>query len=112
MKKNNHSLKSKAYKIALKFKKFEEEVIYAKLEKQGIPEDLAKEVAMNVVLERNKQNKKDLSYYKEIELIMIVISVLASIVIYIITGRFSFAVQLLSIAIPSTILVHLMTTDK
>ncbi len=50
------SIKRKAYYEGLKFKNsgLEEVVIYAKLEKQGIPIDLAKEVAMNVIMERNK----------------------------------------------------------
>ena len=114
MENNNDHLRNKAYKEGLKFKKsgLEEEVVYAKLEKQGIPIDLAKEVAMNVVIERNKYNKEDLSDYKKIGIVMIVIRILVSIIAYIITGRIFVVVELLVVGIPATILVHLMTTNK
>ncbi len=34
----------------------EVDVIYARLEKQGIPEEIAKEVAKDIALERNENN--------------------------------------------------------
>jgi len=110
---NNESLKNKAYKEALKFEKsqFEEEVIYAKLEKQGIPIDIAKEVAMNTVIERNNK-KHDLSDYKKMGFVMITVWILISIIAFLITGRILDSIGLLVIGIPSSILVYLMTTDK
>ena len=79
------SIRRKAYHEGLKFKNsgLEEVVIYAKLEKQGIPIDLAKEVAMNVVIERNKYNKEDIEdykNYKKLGIVFIVIGILASII--------------------------------
>ena len=67
---------------------------------------------MNVVIERNKYNKEDLSDYKKIGIVMIVIWILVSIIAYIITGRIFVVVELLVVGIPATILVHLMTTNK
>ncbi|MGB5462072.1 MAG: hypothetical protein WBM92_01780 [Aureibaculum sp.] len=108
------SNKSKAYHEGLKYKKsgLEEEVIYAKLEKQGIPIDLAKEVAMNVIIERDKDNKEDLSDYKKIGIVMIVIWILASLIAYYFTESIFAAVGLLVVGIPTTILAHLMSTNK
>jgi hypothetical protein len=113
MENNNDYLKNKAYKEALKFEKseFTEDVIYAKLEKQGIPIDLAKEVAMNIVLERNNK-KEDLSDYKKMGYVMIVVWILVSIIAFFITGKVFDAVGLFVGGILSTILVYLMTTDK
>ena len=114
MENNNEYPRNKAYQIGLKFKnsKLDEEVIYAKLEKQGIPVDLAKEVAMNVIIERNKSIKEDLSDYKNIVNVMIVIWVLAAIIAYIFTQRISVVVNLLIVGVPTTIIVYLMTTNK
>ncbi len=106
---NNQYLKDKAYKEALKFKALEEDVIYAKLEKQGFPINLAKEVASNVAIEGKKDDSSD---KKNIVWIMFSLWLLLSIATYIITGRFMNSIGLLVIGIPTTILVHLMTTDK
>ena len=114
MENNNEYSKHKAYHEGLKFKNsgLEEEVIYAKLEKQGIPIDLAKEVAMNVVIERNKYNKEDLSdykNYKKLGIVIIVIGILASIIAYIFTERIIVAVEVLVVGISTAIIAHLMT---
>ena len=69
MENNYKNLKEKAYKVALKFKgsKLEQEIVYAKLEKQGFPENIAKEVALNMVIEKKNLNKEDFLDYKKIE---------------------------------------------
>ena len=114
MENNIDYLKNKAYKIAQKFIKseFDEQIICAKLEKQGIPIDLAKEVALNIVIERNNYKKEEFSDYKKIGFIIIAIWVLVSITAYIITGRVFDAIGILVVGIPSTIVVHLMTTNE
>lgn len=114
MENNNEYPRQKAYHEGLKFKnsELEEDVIYAKLEKQGIPVDLAKEVAMNVVIERNKYKKEDLADYKKFGIVMIVVWILVSITAYIFTGRIFAAVGLLVTGILSTFLIHSMTTNK
>ena len=105
------SIKLKAYHEGLKFKNsgLEEVVIYAKLEKQGIPIDLAKEVARNVVIERNKYNEEDIEdykNYKKLGIVFIVIGILASIIVYIFTGRIIVAVEVLVVGIITAILAH------
>lgn len=51
---DRESIKRNAYHQALKFKNtgLDEEAIFARLEKQGIPVDIAKEVAKNVLLKK------------------------------------------------------------
>ena len=105
------SIRRKAYHEGLKLKNsgLEEVVIYAKLEKQGIPIDLAKEVAMNVVIERNKYNKEDIEdykNYKKLGIVFIVIGILASIIAYIFTGIISVAVGVLVVGISTAIIAH------
>jgi hypothetical protein len=61
MEENLESIKREAYTKALKFKNtgMEEEVIFVRLEKQGVPFDIAKEVAKNVFIKmkEDKENK-------------------------------------------------------
>ncbi|MCE9539479.1 MAG: hypothetical protein K8R85_09705 [Bacteroidetes bacterium] len=49
-------MKRDAYLKAMQFKNtgMEEDVIYARLEKQGFPVDLAKEVAKNVIMKKQE----------------------------------------------------------
>ena len=112
MENNNEYPRQKAYHEGLKFKnsELEEDVIYAKLEKQGIPVDLAKEVAMNVVIERNKYNKEDIEdykNYKKIGILLIVIGILISIITYIFTGIIIFAYEVLVVGILTAIIAHI-----
>ena len=110
---NKDYLKNKAYKEALKFEKseFTEEVIYAKLEKQGIPKNLAKEVAMNIIIERNNK-KEDFSDYKKMGYVMIAVWILISMIAFFITGKVFDAVSFFVGGILTTILVYLMTTNN
>ena len=106
------SMKRIAYHEGLKFKKsgLEKEVIYAKLEKQGIPKDLAKEVAMNVIIERDKDNKEDIEdykNYKKLGILIISIGILASIITYIFTERIFVAVGVLIVGVATTILAYM-----
>lgn len=108
------NLKEKAYKVALKFKgsKFEEEIIYAKLEKQGFPENIAKEVALNISISERDQNKKGGLNYKKLGFVVLTTWFLISIVIYSITGNILDASWALFSGIGSTFLIHAMTTNK
>jgi hypothetical protein len=49
-------LRKKAYSIALKLKNsgLDAEVIYARIEKQGIPEEMAMEVVKDILIERKR----------------------------------------------------------
>ncbi|MEQ6124457.1 hypothetical protein AAON49_09670 [Pseudotenacibaculum sp. MALMAid0570] len=114
MKNIREQLKHKAYLEGLKFKNsgLEEDVIYAKLEKKGFPIQLAKEVAKNIVLERKKVNKEQLTDYKNIGFVLFFIWLIVSTVAYYYTGNIYFAFELLVVIVPSVFLVHSMTTDK
>ena len=56
----DESLKKQAYSQGLKLKNtgIGEEGIYARLEKQGIPENLARQVAKNVMLQKKLDEDK------------------------------------------------------
>ena len=56
----DQTLKRKAFSLAMKLQKsgMEQEVIFARLEKEGIPNELAKEVLRNINLQANKTFKK------------------------------------------------------
>ena len=113
MKNTNEYSKNKAYLQALKFKKsrLDVEGIYGKLEKQGFPIDLAKEVARNVVIERNN-NKDDIEDYKNYRIFgiaIIVLAVFTSIIAFIYTERIIIATEMLLIGITISIIAHLMS---
>jgi hypothetical protein len=72
---------TKAYLAGLKLKHsgLSEEVIYARLEKQGIPEDLARQVARDVIRENEREQLKDkLSY----GVVIAIIGILGTVVSY------------------------------
>ena len=72
---------NRAYLAGLKLKHsgLTEEIIYARLEKQGFPEDLAKKVAKDVIKENeNEQSKESLNY----GLLIAVFGILATIISY------------------------------
>lgn len=57
---NKENIKREAYLKALTFKNtgLDEEAIYARLEKQGVPEDIAREVAKNVLIKKMEEKEK------------------------------------------------------
>lgn len=58
---DRENIKRDAYLKALKFKNtgLDEEAIYARLEKQGVPDDIAKEVAKNVLIKKIEDKDKE-----------------------------------------------------
>lgn len=63
MEKNiTEEMKRDAYLKALKFKNagLDEEAIYARLEKQGFPDALAKEVAKNIVIKKQEDKNNEI----------------------------------------------------
>lgn len=75
-------LKRRAYALGLKLKHsgLDEDVIYARLEKQGIPEELAEQVARDVMIERRKAEAADEKPFYYLALVKIGIGVVAAIV--------------------------------
>lgn len=115
MKKSNKQLKQAAYKLGLKFinTRLEEEVIFIKLEKQGISKDIAKEVASNIVLQRNKNNKLNFSDYKNLAFVLFIVWAIAYIIAYTYTGDAFIGITFLVFTVlPSAIIGYLMTTTK
>ena len=80
----DESLKKQAYSIGLKLKNsgIDSETIFARLEKSGIPEEMAKQVVENIMLEQKKElsAKKDQKFNKGI--IYIVSAVVIALVTY------------------------------
>jgi Flp pilus assembly protein TadB len=75
-------LELRAYALGLKLKNsgLDGETIYARLEKQGIPEDLAKEVASNVIIERKKQTAGEQKPFFHVALLRIGVGLLLALV--------------------------------
>ena len=117
MENTNEYSKNKAYHKGLKFKnsRLDAEGIYAKLEKQGVPIDLAKEVARNVVLERNNYNKEDVEDYKnyrKLGIAIMVLGVLASFIAYIYTEQIIIAAEVFFVGVATTIIAHVLAKKK
>ena len=77
----DESLKNQAYLEGSKLKQagYDSEVIFARLEKQGIPEDLAKEVIANLFLQQKKDVAEMAKPFYNIALIRIGIGVFLAI---------------------------------
>ncbi|NVK52611.1 MAG: hypothetical protein HWD85_06725 [Flavobacteriaceae bacterium] len=115
MKKSKEQLKYEAYQIGLKFinTRLEEEVLYAKIEKQGIPINIAKEVATNIVLQRNSNNKVNFSDYKKLGIYLSIFWIIGSTAAYAFTSEIFIGILfLISTVLPSSIIGYLMSTTK
>jgi hypothetical protein len=80
------TLKNKAYLEGQKLKKsgYDDEVIFARLEKQGIPEDLARQVIMNLSIQQRVEMVKEQTPFYNIALIKVGVGMVLAIVSYII----------------------------
>lgn len=108
------NLKEKAYKVALKFNgsKLEKEIIYAKLEKQGFPENIAKEVAMNITLSEVYRNKNKALNYKKFGFITLMVWFIISMAAFFFTGDVYNVFWVLFSGVGSTFLDYAMTTSE
>ena len=83
-------VKKKAYLMALRLKNsgLDEETIYARLEKQGVPEELARQVARDTQIQRNRDVKtgivEDAKYRYNFAFVRIGIGVALALVSYLI----------------------------
>ena len=79
-------LKKKAYLMGLRLKNsgLDAETIYARLEKQGIPEELARQVARDTVIERKREVIREAKPVYNFALIRIGIGVILALISYII----------------------------
>lgn len=82
-------LKKKAYLIGLRLKNsgLDGETIYARLEKQGIPEDMAKEVVGDILIERKRDVIKQTEPVYNFALIRIGIGLVIALVSYLLTDN-------------------------
>ncbi len=76
-------IEMKAYSIGIKLKNsgLNENAIYAKLEKQGIPVDLALEVAQNITLESRKKFKKEEKHFWSLAILQIGLGALVALIL-------------------------------
>jgi hypothetical protein len=114
MENNYKKLKEEAYKLALKFKdsKLEQEIIYARLEKQGFPENIAKEVALNISLSECGKNKKGSLNYIKLGLVILIVWFLIATITFVITGNALNAFWIIFSGTGATFLIHAMTTNE
>jgi hypothetical protein len=79
-------LKKKAYLMGLRLKNsgLDAETIYARLEKQGIPEELARQVASDTLVERKQEAIKETETVYNFALIKIGIAVVAALIFFLI----------------------------
>jgi hypothetical protein len=79
-------LKKKAYLMGLRLKNsgLDAETIYARLEKQGIPEELARQVAKDALIDRKREVIKDTEPLYNFALIRIGIGVAIALISYIV----------------------------
>lgn len=86
---NQEELKKKAYLIALRLKNTgsDHETIYARLEKQGIPENIAKEVVRDIMIERKRNIVKEATPVHNFGLVQIGIGLGVALITYLLTDN-------------------------
>ena len=92
-------LKRKAYMAGLRLKNsgLDAETIYARLEKQGIPEELARQVAKDVMLERKREVIEQTTPMYNFALLRIGIGVAAALIsIFVFPGNFILPVGIIA----------------
>ena len=100
-------LKKKAYLMGLRLKNsgLDAETIYARLEKQGIPEELARQVAQDTLIERKREVIKETEPVYNFALIRIGISVVIALISYLIfPGNFILPAGIITGGIVSALL--------
>ena len=100
-------LKKKAYLMVLRLKNsgLDAETIYARLEKQGIPEEMAKQAIRDTLLESKRQVVKDTEPAYNFALIRIGIGVILALVSYLILpGNFILPIGIIAGGIISALL--------
>lgn len=81
---SEEELKRKAYTEGLKLLKagMDSEVIYARLEKQGIPDVIIAHVIKNLFIQRKKDKVKAIEPFYNVALVRIAIGVVAAVISY------------------------------
>jgi hypothetical protein len=100
-------LKKKAYLMALRLKNsgLDAETIYARLEKQGIPEEMAKQVVRDTLYESRRQIVKETEPVYNFALIRIGIGVILALLSYLILpGNFILPIGIIAGGVISALL--------
>lgn len=100
-------LRKKAYLMGLRLKNsgLDAEAIYARLEKQGIPEELARQVAKDTVIERRREGTKEGEAVYHFALVRIAIGVgLAFISYLVLPGNFILPIGIIAGGVVSALL--------
>lgn len=100
-------VRKKAYSIALRLKNsgLDAEAIYARLEKQGIPEELARQVAYDTIVERKKDVVKQVEPIYNFALLRIGIGVVVALLWYLIfPDHYVFPIGIITAGIVSALL--------
>ena len=114
-KKFDAQLKQEAYQLGIKYinTRFDIDAIYAKLEKQGVSNYLAKEAATNIILQRKSNSKINFSDYKKLGIYLAIFWLIGYAIAYLYTGDIYIGIMfLLFTVIPSAIIGYLMSTTK
>ena len=100
-------LKKKAYLIGLRLKNsgLDAEAIYARLEKQGIPDEIARQVVQDTLIERKREVIKAVEPVYNFALIRIGIGVVVALISYLIfPGNFILPIGIIAGGIVSALL--------
>ena len=91
-------IKKKAYLMALRLKNsgLDAETIYARLEKQGIPEDMAREVVRDILIERKRDVIKQAETVNNFALLRIGIGIGIALITYIATDNLIFPIGIIA----------------
>jgi len=87
---SEEEIKKKAYSLALRLKHsgLDPEIIYARLEKQGIPEAVAKKAVEDLIMQKTQEEKKEQKPIDNINAVIIGIVIVATIAPFIMNARF------------------------
>jgi hypothetical protein len=82
-------LKKKAYLVGLRLRSsgLDSEAIYARLEKEGIPEEMAKDVVRDIMIERKREVVKEATPIYNFALVRIGIGVAVALISYLATDN-------------------------
>lgn len=104
---NQDELKKKAYLIGLRLKSsgLDGEVIYARLEKQGIPEEMAKDVVRDILIERKRDVVKEATPIYNFALVRIGIGVAVALISYLATDNVLLPIGIILAGVVTAILM-------
>ena len=100
-------LKKKAYLIGLRLKSsgLDGEAIYARLEKQGIPEEMAKDVVKDILIERKRDVVKEAKPIYDFALVRIAVGMAVALVSYLATDNILLPIGVILVGVVTALLM-------